>query len=265
MRSPGRQAVRLSVVDVLSLGPEWLDPDTLIRAFGALAVLGVAAIVFAESGLLVGFFVPGDSLLFTAGLLVSTGVIATPLPLVMAAIAVAAITGDQLGYAIGRRAGPPVFSRPQARWLRPEYVDRTGAFFDRYGGRTIVLARFVPIVRTFAPVMAGVARMRYRTFVAYNVAGGLLWAIGVTVLGYWLGRFGFIRANIELIAVGIVLVSVQPIVIELLRNRRRDRSVSAARPAALAATPRPGTPSRTDPAAGSRPRRAHARPGRRRR
>lgn len=206
---------------MLSLGPEWLDPETLIRAFGALAVLGVAAIVFMETGLLVGFFLPGDSLLFTAGLLVSTGVIATPLPMMMVAVAVAAVAGDQLGYVVGRRAGPPVFSRPRARWLRPEHVDRTLAFFDRYGGRTIVLARFVPIVRTLAPVMAGVARMPYRTFLAYNVAGGLLWAGGVTALGYWLGRFGFIRDHIELIFVGIVLASVQPIVIELLRSRRR--------------------------------------------
>ena len=210
-------------VDVLSLGPEWLDPDTLIRAFGALAVLGVAAIVFAETGLLAGFFLPGDSLLFTAGLLVSTGVVAAPLPVLMAAVAIAAIVGDQLGYVIGRRAGPLVFSRPRARWLKPEYVDRTSAFFDRYGGRTIVLARFVPIVRTVAPVMAGVARMPYRTFIAYNVAGGLLWAVGVTALGFWLGQFEFIRDHIELIFIGIVLVSVQPIVVEVLRGRARQR------------------------------------------
>jgi membrane-associated protein len=223
----------LTIVDPLSVGAEWLDPDTLIRAFGALAVLGVAAIVFAETGLLVGFFLPGDSLLFTAGLLISTGVVRTPLPVMITAIAVAAIMGDQLGYGIGRRAGPAVFARPRARWLKPEYVERTAGFFERYGGRTIVLARFVPIVRTFAPVVAGIAPMRYRTFFLYNVAGGLLWAIGVTALGYWLGQFGFIRHNIELIFVGIVLVSVQPIVVEVVRTRRRHRRT------ALTADPAP--------------------------
>lgn len=215
-------------MDVLALGPEWLDPDTLIRGFGAMAVLGVAAIVFAETGLLIGFFLPGDSLLFTAGLLISTGVIPTPIYLMMIAIAVAAVVGDQVGYAIGRKAGPRVFHRPRSGWLKQEYVDKTSAFFDRYGGRTIVLARFVPIVRTFAPVVAGVARMPYRVFVTYNIVGAVLWAVGVTALGYWLGQFSFIRHNIELLLVGIVLISVQPIVVEVLRGRRRHRRNAAA-------------------------------------
>ena len=215
-------------VEIVALGPEWLDPDTMIRAFGALAVLGVCAVVFAETGLLVGFFLPGDSLLFTAGLLTATGVIETPVVLVAAAVGVAAVVGDQVGYMIGRRAGPRVFARPDSRWFRQEYVDKTAGYFDRYGGRTIVLARFVPIVRTFAPVVAGVSRMRYRTFVAYNVVGALLWGVGVTFLGYWLGRFAFVRDNIEPLLVGMVLVSVIPIAIELRRTRHQGAEAAGA-------------------------------------
>lgn len=204
----------------LALGPSWLDPEQLITT-GSL--LGVLAIVFAESGLLVGFFLPGDSLLFTLGLLIASGTVDVPLWLALVLVPVAAIVGDQVGYLIGRRAGPAVFSRPDSRLFKQEYVDKAYAFFDRYGGRTIVLARFVPIVRTFAPVVAGVGRMRYRTFVAYNVLGGVLWGAGVTALGYWLGQIAFVREHVEAILIGIVLVSVVPIAVELLRARSRGR------------------------------------------
>jgi len=203
-----------------ALGPDWLDPDTILRWFGPLAVLGVLAIVFIETGLLVGFFLPGDSLLFTAGMLAATGFISTPLPLLCLLIFIAAFAGDQTGYLIGRTAGPKVFSRPESRLFKQEYVDKTYAYFDRYGGRTIILARFVPIVRTFAPVAAGVGKMRYRTFIAYNAVGALLWGVGVTVLGYWLGQITFVQENIEFILVGIVALSVIPIVVELLRAIR---------------------------------------------
>jgi membrane-associated protein len=205
----------------IALGPDWLDPDTLIRTLGFIGVLGI---VFAESGLLVGFFLPGDSLLFTTGLLIAADVLPTPLWLALILIPIAAIVGDQVGYAIGRKAGPAIFNRPDSRLFKQEYVDKAYAFFDRYGGRTIVLARFVPIVRTFAPVVAGVGKMRYRTFVAYNVIGGLLWGTGVTALGYWLGQIEFVQHNIEYILIGIVALSVLPIVVELLRARstRRD-------------------------------------------
>ncbi len=207
----------------LALGPDWLDPDVMIRAFGAFAVLGICAVVFAESGLLIGFFLPGDSLLFTAGLLTSTGFIKTPIWLLCVLIAIAAIAGDQVGYAIGRRAGPTIFRRPDSRLFKQEYVDQAYAYFDKYGPRTIVLARFVPIVRTFAPVVAGVGRMRYRTFVTYNILGGLLWGVGVTLLGYYLGRIAFVREHVEAILIGIVAVSVIPIVLELSRARSRQR------------------------------------------
>ena len=203
-----------------ALGPEWLDPDYLIRTFG---VIGIVVIVFAESGLLIGFFLPGDSLLFTAGLLVATTDLLLPLPVLIPLIVAAAIAGDQVGYAIGRKAGPRIFHRPDSRFFKQEYVDKAYAYFDRYGGRTIVLARFVPIVRTFAPVVAGVSRMNYRTFVAYNVIGGVLWGAGVTTLGYFLGQIDFVADNIELILVGIVLLSFVPIASELLRARSTSR------------------------------------------
>jgi membrane-associated protein len=208
---------------VPALGPEWLDPDTIITWFGPLAVVGILAIVFIETGLLIGFFLPGDSLLFTAGMLTATGFIGTPLWLLCLLIFIAAFAGDQVGYLIGRSAGPKVFNRPDSRLFKQEYVDKTYSYFDRYGGRTIILARFVPIVRTFAPVAAGVGKMRYRTFIAYNAVGALLWGVGVTVLGYWLGQITFVQENIEFILVGIVALSVVPILVELLRAKSAKR------------------------------------------
>jgi membrane-associated protein len=203
----------------LALGPEWLSPDALVGA-GLLVLLTV---VFVESGLLFGFFLPGDSLLFTAGLLIHTQD-ALPLWLVLLTVPLAAIAGDQVGYAIGRSAGPRIFNRPDSRFFQQEYVDKAYAYFERYGARTIVLARFVPIVRTFAPVVAGVSRMRYRTFVTYNVVGGVLWGAGLVLVGYFLGGIAFVADNVEPIILGIVALSVLPIVLELLRARRVHRA-----------------------------------------
>lgn len=208
-------------MSTIALGPSWLDPDHLIRTFG---LIGIMVIVFAESGLLVGVFLPGDSLLFTAGLLSATTSLLPPLWVIIPAIVVAAIVGDQVGYVIGSRAGPKIFHRPDSRFFRHEFVDKAYSYFDRYGGRTIVLARFVPIVRTFTPVIAGVSQMSYRTFVAYNVLGGTLWGVSVTTIGYFLGQIDFVAANIELILIGIVALSVLPIGVEFLRARSRSRS-----------------------------------------
>lgn len=207
-------------MQVTALGPSWLDPDHLIQTFG---LIGVLVIVFAESGLLIGFFLPGDSLLFTAGLLVATTSVLPSLHVVVPLIVLAAVAGDQVGYMIGAKAGPRVFHRPDSRFFKQEYVDKAYSYFERYGGRTIVLARFVPIVRTFAPVVAGVSGMRYRTFVTYNVIGGVLWGVGVTTLGYYLGQVDFVAEHIELILIGIVGLSVVPIAVELLRARSRSR------------------------------------------
>ncbi|OHV27287.1 hypothetical protein BBK14_05360 [Parafrankia soli] len=202
--------------NTLALGPDFISADSLAKA-GLVVVL---LIVFAESGLLVGFFLPGDSLLFTLGLLISQDEVSTPLWLACALIGVAAIAGDQVGYLFGRKAGPALFRRPDSRLFRQEYVEQAHEFFEKHGGRSIVLARFVPIVRTFTPVIAGVSRMNYRTFVVYNVIGGLLWGCGVTVLGSLLGKIDFIRQNLEAMLILIVLISVVPILIEYLRARR---------------------------------------------
>jgi len=200
----------------IALGPSWLDPENLIRTFGT---LGILAIVFIESGLLVGFFLPGDSLLFTAGLLSAAGVL-PPIWVLLVTIPLAAIAGDQVGYAIGRKFGTPLFDRPDSRFFKREYVDRSAAFFERHGPKTVVLARFVPIVRTFVPVMAGTSRMQYRVFVTYNVIGGVLWGVGVTALGYFLGGIDFVKDNIEPILIAIVLISVLPVFFELFRASR---------------------------------------------
>ncbi|MCF2529303.1 DedA family protein [Yinghuangia soli] len=209
----------------LAIGPSWLDPEYLISTFG---LIGILAIVFAESGLLIGFFLPGDSLLFTTGLLVADGkYLDQPLWLVCLLLVIAAIAGDQVGYLFGRKVGPTLFTRPNSRLFKQENVAKANEFFEKYGPRSIVLARFVPIVRTFTPIVAGVANMKYRTFVLYNVIGGILWACGVTVLGYFLGQIGFVRTNIEFILIGIVALSVLPIVYEVLRARAGSRAARA--------------------------------------
>jgi membrane-associated protein len=199
----------------------FLDPQWLISTFG---LGGILVLVFAESGLLIGFFLPGDSLLFTTGLLIAGGrYLHQPLWLMCLLISIAAVLGDQFGYLFGRRFGPALFRRPNSRLFKQENLQRAAAFFDKYGTRSIVLARFVPIVRTFTPIVAGASGMHYRRFVVYNVIGGVLWSCGVTVLGYFLGQIAFVKNNIELILIGIVAVSVIPIAIELLRSRRRAR------------------------------------------
>jgi membrane-associated protein len=210
----------------------FLDPKSLIDDVG---LWGVFAVVFAESGLLVGFFLPGDSLLFTAGFLASgpssvDEALHLPLGFLLIGTFLAAVAGDQVGYLLGRRAGPAIFRRPNSRFFKQENVDKAHAFFDKYGAKTIVLARFVPIVRTFAPVFAGVSRMNYRTFVTFNVIGGFLWAIGVTLLGYFLGQVDVIEENLELAILTVVAISLLPIVRELWLSRRQRRAVSVEDP-----------------------------------
>ncbi len=199
-----------------------LDPHNLLETFGA---LGLFLVVFAESGLLIGFFLPGDSLLFTAGLLVSQGeYVSLPLPMVLLGVVVAAIAGDQVGYAFGQRVGPALFRRPDSRIFKQEYVQKAQSYFERYGSRTIVLARFVPIVRTFAPIVAGVSSMPYRTFVSFNILGGLLWGVGVTTAGYVLGETIPDVDKYLLPIIGVIIVlSVLPIAFEFLRSRRATR------------------------------------------
>ncbi|MEY3656107.1 MAG: hypothetical protein RL114_465 [Actinomycetota bacterium] len=206
-----------------------LNPEDLL-ASGGLLLLG--AIVFAESGLLIGFFLPGDSLLFIAGFLSSSAAaevsdVRLSLPLVMLVATSMAIIGDQVGYIIGNKAGPALFNRPKSRLFDPAHVVKAQGFFDKYGARTIILARFVPIVRTFAPVVAGVGKMHYRTFVRYNIIGGLLWGSGLPLLGYYLGQFDIVKDHIEIAVLAVVAISLLPVVVEFINHRRNKSKHSA--------------------------------------
>ncbi len=189
---------------------------------GSGGLILLAAIVFAESGLLIGFFLPGDTLLFVAGFLSAAagGHVLPPLPITAGVAFVAAALGDQVGYMFGRRFGPGVSNRPRSRLFNPANAARAEAFFAQRGPWALVLARFVPVVRTFTPVVAGVGRMHYRTFVTFNLIGAALWAIGITTLGALLGEVAFIRDNLEYAAVAILAISLAPLLIERLRHRR---------------------------------------------
>jgi membrane-associated protein len=212
------------IASLLGLLPGWLDPQTIIEKGGLWLV---APIVFAESGLLIGFFLPGDSLLFITGFLASKpeGLphIGQPLPVVLLVLFIAAVAGDQVGYIFGRSVGPSLFQRPKSRLFNPANVVKAHAFFERHGPKTIVLARFVPIVRTFAPILAGVADMKYRTFTVYNIVGAGLWAVGITTLGYYLGQVDIVREHVEIAAIIIVAISLIPVAIEFVKHRKEAK------------------------------------------
>lgn len=208
-----------------------LDPQKLLESVG---LIGLFVIVFAESGILIGFFLPGDSLLFTAGLATygikfSDGADVFQLAngnivVVVIGVVIAAIAGDQVGYAFGRKVGPALFKRPESRLFKPAYVESAEKFFAKHGAKSIVLARFVPIVRTFTPIVAGVSNMHYSTFVRFNIIGGVIWGAGLTLIGYTLGRaFPAIGDNIEIAVLVIVFVSLLPIAIEFIRHRRAPK------------------------------------------
>jgi membrane-associated protein len=213
----------LSAQAALMSAIPFLDPVEIIKWAG---VVSVAAVVFAESGLLIGFFLPGDSLLFTAGFLTQTGFLKIDINVLVLILFVAAVAGDSVGYTFGRRVGRRLYERPNSRWFKQEHVQKAEAFYEQYGGKTIILARFIPFVRTFAPVIAGTAKMKYKTFVSYNLIGGLLWAGGVTYLGYFLGdvltRMGLDIDQVLLpIIIIIILASVMPPVIHILKDKKR--------------------------------------------
>lgn len=216
-----------------------ISPENLINSFG---LIGIFAIIFAESGLLIGFFLPGDSLLFFTGFLTSSAAAddkifgpfaahVPALPIVLLLMFVAAVAGDQVGYLFGRKVGPALFNRPNSRLFKQEHLTKAHDFFEHHGAKSIMLARFVPIVRTFTPIVAGVSDMKYRTFVKYNVIGGFVWAIGVTSLGHFLGQVTFIRENIEYAIIVLVFVSLLPMVFEFARHRRNaKRALDTAAP-----------------------------------
>jgi membrane-associated protein len=199
-----------------------ISPDNLLSGSAALLVLSI--ILFAECGLLIGFFLPGDTLLFAAGISISTGAIHTSLAAFLIVAPIAAILGNLVGYAIGYRAGPVVFDRPNSKLFRPEYVARAHAFYERFGSWTIIVGRFVPIVRTVATVMAGVGRMRFSLYALYSTIGGILWADGVLLLGHQLGKIKFVRDHkgyIDYLVIAVVVLSLVPVAVHYLQGRRR--------------------------------------------
>ncbi|MCW2849953.1 MAG: hypothetical protein JWR90_3927 [Marmoricola sp.] len=210
----------------------------LLYSLGPLAVLLVMAVVFTETGLLLGFFLPGDSLIFLAGALVASHVIAVPFWLMAVAVFAAAVAGDQLGYLIGRHYGPRVFSRPDSRLFRQENAERAQAFFAKRGALAVILGRFVPVVRTFVPVVAGVGRMTHRTFTTLNLVGALVWAVGIVTVGFLFGGIPFVAAHIELITIAIAGVSIIPAALEVMRRRQGRPSSEATGSADEDETPR---------------------------
>jgi len=200
-----------------------IEPRHLLEAFGT---IGLFLIVFAESGLFFGFFLPGDSLLFVAGLLAAQGHLS--LPVILVGCFVAAVAGDQVGYSFGRMTGPRLFRRPDSRLFKQQHLQRARDYFEEHGAKTILLARFVPIVRTFAPIVAGAAAMPYRTFISFNIVGGLVWAVGVQLLGFFVGEAIPDAEKWLLPMVGVIIIaSFIPVALEF-RRHRKTRSAGAA-------------------------------------
>ncbi|PPF53904.1 hypothetical protein C5B94_09050 [Clavibacter michiganensis] len=202
-----------------------IDPQALLDGAGPSAVALVCLIAFVETGLLIGFFLPGDTLLFFVGVFVATGVIGLPVPVVILLVAVSAFLGDQLGFIIGRSTGPRIFERKDSGIFSRASVARTQSFFDRFGGWAVTVARFVPVVRTFAPVAAGVGKMHYAHFVGFNALGAAVWSTGIILLGFFLGRIpgvaDFVGKYIDIVLIGIVVISVGGIALTYWRQRRR--------------------------------------------
>ncbi|MET3804592.1 membrane-associated protein [Nakamurella sp. UYEF19] len=214
----------MNPTELASVLPSWLNAEGLVNSMGSWALLGIALIIFAECGILIGFFLPGDTLLFISGLLVAKGTFHVNIFVAIVILVVAAFVGNMVGYAIGYKAGPLVFDRPNAKFFKKEYVEKSAAFFEKYGKVAVILARFVPVVRTVATVMAGASKMNTRVYTVYSAIGGVIWVAGVTVAGYFLGQIPFIADNVDVILIGavvvVVLVSAVPALMHL-RSRRR--------------------------------------------
>jgi membrane-associated protein len=209
----------------MSITPNWLNPEYLLSGLTGTVIAVLCLIIFIESSVFP--VLPGDSLLFTAGLFIANGTLHAPLWLVCVLVTVAALVGNALGYLIGYKAGPALFKRPDSRFFRQEYVEKTHAFLEKHGPKAIVLARFVPFVRTFITWLAGMGRMDPKRYFTYTVIGGILWAAGITVLGSLLGNISFVKNNVDSIFIVIVLVSVVPIALEYLKSRRGKKNAAA--------------------------------------
>ncbi|RSM66587.1 DedA family protein [Amycolatopsis sp. WAC 01376] len=213
-------------VTTMGLLPEWLDPQHLLSGLTVPVITVLCLIIFVESSIFP--VLPGDSLLFTAGLFIANGSIEAPLWLVCVLVTVAALVGNAVGYGLGRKVGPWLFRKPDSKFFNQKYVDQTHAFLEKHGPKAVVLARFVPFVRTFITWIAGIGKMDPKKYFTYTVIGGILWAAGITALGHLLGGVAFIRDNVDAIFILIVLVSVVPIVIEYLKARREKKHADTA-------------------------------------
>ena len=221
------------IIDVLQTAFDFVrtlyNAERLIQFLSTVMVSWVgyafmAAVVFSETGLLLGFFLPGDSFLFTVGVVVGAG--GHNILAIQALLLVAAVVGNATGYSLGRRTGPRIFSRPDSRLFRREHLSKTQAFYEKHGGKTIIYAQFVPIIRTFAPFVAGVAGMNYVRFAAFNVIGAIAWIVSMTTLGYTLGNIPLVRQHFEKVVIAIVLISFAPIAIEYWKGRRSARAAA---------------------------------------
>ena len=220
MNLPEAASALLNTAVVHALGPDWLDPEYILTSFGDIAFWVVVGIIFAECGLLIGFFLPGDSLLFVTGLFIASGAISMNIYVACLILFAAAVVGNMTGYWIGYKAGPSLFSKPDSKLFKKEYVEHTHRFFNKYGARAIIMARFVPVVRTFITASAGIGRMDFKKFILFSAIGGFIWAVCVTLAGYYLGNIEFVKKNLEFILILVVFVSVVPIVFEYVKHRR---------------------------------------------
>jgi len=203
-----------------------MTPEKVINWGGLTALI---AIVFAETGLLVGFFLPGDSLLLTAGLLVSQDIFKVNIFTLNISLILAAVIGDTVGYWFGRKTGHKIFAKEDSRFFKKKYLLKAQEFYERHGGKAIIYARFVPFARTFAPILAGVGNMNYTKFITYNVVGGVVWVVSMTLLGYFFGQIPVVKNNFEKVVIAVILLSVLPIVIGYFKERKRMREEEAAK------------------------------------
>ena len=199
-----------------------LDLQGILSDLGPLAMVIVCLIIIAETGLLVGFFLPGDSLLFTVGLMIGAGLIDIPIWLACILISMSAIAGDQLGYFIGRKAGPAVFKRPNSKFFSQKNAQRAQDFFVKYGAKAVIFAHYVPIMRTFVPVAAGVGQMKYAYYLRNNIIGALSWGVIVPLIGFFLGQIEFVRENVILVTLTLVALSLIPVILEVIKAKRKN-------------------------------------------
>lgn len=203
-----------------------IHPLELLQSMGPFALTVLLLIIFAETGLFFGFFLPGDSLLFVSGMLCAEGfLLEGNVTLLIVLIALAAIIGDFVGYWFGRKTGPMIFKRDDTFFFKKKYVLQAKDFYDRYGGFAIVLGRFLPIIRTFAPIVAGVVGLDFKRFVFFNIFGAVIWSTSMVLAGYFLGSVEFVQKNLEPIIVGIIIVSMIPVFRTLIRERKRKREL----------------------------------------